>query len=162
MKKLLFVVLGIATVLALSPVAKADSFSYTFAGRGDPGLTGSFSFTTVDSDFTSAALEITTTTVDQPYFPVGTSTFVSGTYDGGGLGNMVFTLDGYTIDLFNIGTGWQLEESGADATDQFLTAEGGSVPEPPSVLLLGSGLFLGVGLILWSKGPHALKLVSAA
>ncbi len=155
MKKFVLVLLALAAVLAVTPAAKADSFSVTwlqFVGTGDAAVKGTFTFTvdTTTNHITAATLNITGTNV--PYFPVGTATLVSSLYFGGGLGSMTFMSGGYTINLFNFGTGWQLEQQGINSTDLFLNT---SVPEPSSLILLGTGLFLLAAGLFWKSRSKA-------
>jgi PEP-CTERM motif-containing protein len=150
MKKLILTFIALVTVLAVTPAAKADGFQFWVPT--DSFLTGAFTYSVTGNTINSASLSIFSSNLS--FYPAG-GTFVfqpgSSFFINSNLAELVFTDGSLTIDLFNIGTGWQLEEAGAPQTDEFLTP----APEPSSLLLLGSGLFLLAACLFWKSRSKA-------
>ena len=149
MKKLSFALLTIAALFFAAPVAKANSYDLAFVGTAPPSadalLVGNFAITTNAAGIATGG---TITLGDS----IGS--FVAGTYNltfGGFLsptfGEFVFTGAGGTIDLFDVNGTWQIEYDGENTTNDALEI----TPEPSSLMLLGTGLLLLAGGLMWKS-----------
>ena len=150
MKKYLVVALALAAVLAFTPAAKADSFSYAFTGTApDAALTGSFNLQFTGNLGTGGSITFNDTVHD---FVAGTYSFSSGAFSPDpGFATFVFTGTGGTIDLLEVEGTWQIEYDLLNSTNDALAA----APEPSSLLLLGSGLLiLALGIFWKSKSAR--------
>jgi hypothetical protein len=199
MKKVLFVGLALATVLASTPAARADEFLMSLTGSGITG-TGTISGPSLGNgefNITSASMTInglSATIIVDPYMQaVAYDDFTTG-------GNITQTLPAYTdnyfsyddiltpanapyVDsyglLFSLSDGgvlglyefdgvlsWNEFVNGAWVVGTSITSikEGSSIstdiiptPEPSSLLLLGTGLFLMAGFLFWKLKPSMVR-----
>jgi hypothetical protein len=171
MKKVSLALLALASALAITPVALADSFYFTFSSSGvnaNGTLVGTEIGSTGEYNITGGTIDILNDVFSGPAgngtFDVGTNPaygndddlYLSGwssygTYvDHGGL---LFTVDGQFVNLWagdnnNPGTSYSL--SYGDGIFYPGTMSVSPTPEPSSLLLLGSGL-LGLAFVAFRK-----------
>jgi hypothetical protein len=188
MKKFAFTLLALATVLAITPCAKADPIitgSIGVGGSSDTWTSSSITFDNtlgdakvVDSGSTTGSL----TAVINDDVTFDTNPLKFATADGT---EMFSTGDGVTLTIVSItkdfdsslglllnGTGWLTQDGHTttlvdwslsstktgDSTTFGVDASTGNVPEPSSLLLLGTGL-LGLAIVLYRKvRPSGLVL----
>jgi hypothetical protein len=155
MKNFFLATIALAAAIAIMPSARADA--YNFVGTIDPTLTGSFNFNQSGNTITSGVLDIVTGGLD---FMAGIYNYVpgSGSYNVGGpivasYSNGTIT---DTLEYFDSPSGWQWNIENASLTNQPLTVA--ASPEPSSLALLGSGLFLlAAGLFAKSRSTSSAK-----
>jgi len=175
MKRIATVVLAMAMVIALSPFARADSIT------GSTAIAGIATFTSTGINFHNPAVVLgaTGSLAIMPTFSMVTMfdiTFGSAVgeklFQWNGLGSEVdFTILSFSGAPFgsflNISGTGLMQQTGKDPTPYNFTYAGSSsgmaafelnaqpVPEPGSLLLLGSGL-LGVAMLLFRKARKPL------
>jgi hypothetical protein len=158
MKKFWLAALAVAAALAISPAAKADGF--TFIGSTATGFTGYFLFTGTGS--TPGYLTISTnlglispSNPASTYYTPGTYNLLSASGSDATILQLIFSNGTVRYEILDIFGSWQIEElvglTGTNVvpgSDETFTATAGT-PEPSSLLLLGTGLLLLSGSLLW-------------
>jgi hypothetical protein len=155
MKKFFFATIALAAAMAIMPSAKADA--YNFVGVIDPTLSGSFNFNESGNSIASGTLDIVTGGLN---FSAGIYTYVvgSGTYNVGGPIVASYTNGTITdtLEYFDGPSGWEWNIENSSLTNQPLAVQ--ATPEPSSLILLGSGLFLlAGGLFAKSRSTSSAK-----
>jgi hypothetical protein len=140
MKKFFSFALALTAVLAISPAAKADSFDDNIATTG--GLAGDLLFSINPSrTATDGSFDIKTGIAN---VPARDYDLVSGADVGG---TIIANIGEWSDQFHHIGA-WTLSDSDG-ASGLPITAE--MAPEPSSLSMLGSGLFLLAGGLFWKS-----------
>jgi hypothetical protein len=167
MKKFCFALLSMAAALAMAPAALADSFTYTFAGSGlEAALTftgtanggGSYTITKVDGTIFQAGSDITSAiAINQaPVLDPNGTASNTGTFGGVGIeydnqlfpsqtpaldfSGVLIEVSGLYINIYGVGRGYEWLDTGNYTNPSNSQQPVGTVPEPSSLLLLGTGL----------------------
>jgi hypothetical protein len=169
MKKVSISLLALAAALAISPAAKADTtyaFSFTGADSGDhPDAAGSGLLVIDSSDIVTSitgtfsdpiasisdqAMTLTAPGAfadnDNSFIPADAPLYVD--YYG-----LSFTVDSHNYQIYNTGEGWDSVigqadwDSGNFAGTPIISFSASAVPEPSSLLLLGTGLAAFAGML---------------
>jgi len=150
MKKFIVVVLAFAGALLIAPAAKASSFAYDFVAASSPGVSGVFTiYTNAGGSVTGGVFDITG--VGDAFFHPGDYTAVGGVLLGG-FGSVHFMDGAFMITLIDDEGVWNILNSSMSNEALDVSAE---TPEPSSLFLLGTGLFLLAGGLFWKSRSKA-------
>ncbi len=175
MKKFSVALFALAAAVAITPAAKADSFSFTFTDAGVvsapsilPGVSGQGWFDETGGVITAFGGEFFLTptspaesmTLDAPGTPFANdNTFnASGSPSYFSLGGFVFTAGGVEYNLFSWASGDNITTDYSGGTYTPITLDVTPTPEPASLLLLGTGL-LGLAFVAFRKAKPSDRLI---
>jgi hypothetical protein len=176
MKKFFLASLALATALAITPAAVADTFTYSFTSdgvlasgtlTGTPAGGGAFDLTSGNVSITGGPDAGTGTlfggsgsqmTSPSGYFYYDNVVYTSNPYiDNNGL---LFLVNGSLLELNIFSNGgapdsWQFyDNTGFNVYGNFTLTDISATPEPSSLLLLGTGL-LGLAFVAFRKAKSS-------
>ena len=191
MKKTFSVVFALATALAISPAAKADSFNFSLT-NGDISVSGTITLGTqvaadmyqiasISGTFSDSDLGIHSAAIDGlvPGYGTPTGGYVTSVDGSWWYSNLVyypsatlfdswggplFTVGSDEVNVWSVGNG--LYEVGVSSTGNSEDYLGGFqyitlTPEPSSWLLFATGILLLAGLAFW-KSRNSAAIVTPA